>query len=175
MKFLNTAGVTPHSGSDLAGARGGGQEQETQLALAESQRTLALNVMDTGSTVEFPQAVGESDADVDNLVSGMPVLHTRPRSGSNHSSPSSGQRAAEFDGESGVADQPRDSDSRVSRLAPSNEGEHRRIDDAGEQLEVASDAVGNDGAGLPYAVILTLLALIGLVPVARRNDQHHRM
>jgi len=51
---------------------------------------------------------------------------------------------------------------------------HSQASDAGNQLKDASnDAVSDESADLPYAVVLALLALIGLVPVARRNDQHH--
>lgn len=45
---------------------------------------------------------------------------------------------------------------------------HKRAD--GGLKDVAGEAAGAESTGLPYALVLALLALIGLVPVARRNN-----
>ena len=50
---------------------------------------------------------------------------------------------------------------------------HSQASNADGQLKDASNDAASEETGLPYAVVLALLALIGLVPVARRSDQHH--
>jgi hypothetical protein len=120
-------------------------DQYPQLDLAGSQDMRSLEVVDTGSSVKFPNAVGELGGGIDdqktNVDQGDQLLVT----GISAKSP--------------VTDAA-DVHSQVGGNADS------------QFKDVSSDAASEESAGLPYAVVLTLLALMGLVPVARRDDHH---
>lgn len=153
--------------SDLGSLKTHNQHKQSQLALADSQRALSLNVIDTGPAVEFPQAVGSMGADPANY---MPDVrqHQRHESGTSDSVDSGGQGTV-FADKAGKG-------SKRDLWGPSTPDVHREVEVAERQpTEAASDATGSDSDGLPYAVILAIVALIGLVPVARRNDHHHRV
>ena len=133
--------------------------QESQLALAGSQDMRPLDVVDTGSSVKFPNAVGELGGGIDdqkaNVDSG-----DQPVTGSNDMIDQGDQLLV-----AGIS-----AKSPVTNAADV----HSQVGgDADSQLkDVSSDAASEESAGLPYAVVLALLALIGLVPVARRDDHH---
>jgi len=133
--------------SDVAQLDTSTGDQYSQLDLAGSH-VPSLDVVDTGSSVEFPATVGELGGGID------------------------AQKANDIIEQS---DQPLVTDTSVKLPLTNVADAHSQIGDAGSsQLKnVSNDAVSEESAGLPYAVVLALLALIGLVPVARRNDHHH--
>ena len=151
VESTGTESKSIHTDANLSGVAyvdTGEGDQYSQLDLAGSQDMRSLDVVDTGSSVEFPAAVGELGGGIDD------------------------QKANDIIEQS---DQPLVTDT-SGKLPLTNVADaHSQIGDAGSsQLKnVSNDAVSEESAGLPYAVVLALLALIGLVPVARRNDHHH--
>jgi len=135
------------------------EEQNLQPALVASKEVLSLDVVDTASSVDFPQAVVDvngdqyisQEVDVDAVDQGDGLA--------------TGSDAALLVTSAPEEYQIHD----VSVRHGQDDKKNDRPEDA------AINAVGEeDSAGLPYAVLLALLSLIGLVPVARRND-HHRV
>jgi len=134
-------------------------DQNSQLDLAGPRDMQSLDVVDTGSSVDFPQAVVDvngdqyisQEVDVDAVDQGDGLA--------------TGSDAALL-----VTSAPEEYQTHdVSVRHGQNDKKNDRPEDA------AINAIGEeDSAGLPYAVLLALLALIGLVPVARRTD-HHRV
>ena len=119
----------------------------------------SLDVVDTGSSVDFPQAAVDvngdqyisQEVDVDAVDQGDGLA--------------TGSDAALLVTTAPEEYQIQD----VSVTHGQDDKKNDRPEDA------AINAIGEeDSAGLPYAVLLALLSLIGLVPVARRND-HHRV
>lgn len=136
-------------------------EQYSQLDLAGSQDMRSLDIVDTGSSVEFPAAVGGLDGGIDDQKTTVdPGI--QPVTVSNDMIDQ--------------GDQPLVAGTNVVSVTNAADA-HGHVGDAGShQLEdVSNDAVSEESAGLPYAVVLALLALIGLVPVARRDDHHHQV
>ena len=121
-------------------------EQYSQLDLADSRDMQSLDVVDTGSSVEFPATEGELGGGTDD------------------------QKANDMTGQ---GDQPLVTGTSVK--LPTNAADAQsQVGNAGSQLtDVSNDVASEESAGLPYAVVLALLALIGMVPVARREDHHH--
>ena len=139
-----------HADADLSHAAHvdtGKVEQYSPLDLAGSQDMRSLDVVDTGSSVEFPTAEGELGGGVDDQNANDMIEQ---------------------------GDQPLVTGTSVELPVANAADAHSQVGDASSQLtDVSSDAASEESAGLPYAVVLALLALIGLVPVARREDHHH--
>ena len=143
--------------TDVVQLDAGGTDQNSRLELTGSQDLRALDVVESGTSVQFPQVVDgiatDNDPEDMNVESG-----DRSVAGLNELKGHDDQRLATSAG----AKLP------VSKLAV----DAGSLD--GKPLnDVSDDVVSEESAGLPYAVVLALLALIGLVPVARRNDHHH--
>jgi len=145
-------------------------DQNSQLDLADPRDMQSLDVVDTGSSVDFPQAV--VDVNGDQYISQEVDVDQGERMAA-----ASSDRVDQGDGLATGSD--------VALLVTSAPEEyqthdvsvrHGQDDKKNDRPEDAAiNAIGEeDSAGLPYAVLLALLALIGLVPVARRND-HHRV
>ena len=152
VESIGTVSKSIHTDADLSDAAHvytGKGDQYSQLDVAASQDMRSLDVVDTGSSVEFPAAVGELGGGIDD------------------------QKANDMIEQS---DQPLVTDTSAKLPVTNIADAQTQVDDAGSQLkEVSSDAASEESTGLPYAVVLALLALIGLVPVARRTDHHHQM
>ena len=146
--------------SDIVQVDTGKADQNSRLDLGGSQDLQSLHVVDAGTSVQFRQ-------EVDGAAGGNGGEETNVEPG--------GQAMAGLNESIGHDDQ------RLAASASSNllmtevvVDASSRGSDAGKQLnEVSEDIVSEENAGLPYAVVLALLALIGLVPVARRTDHHH--
>jgi len=130
-------------------------DQYSQLDLAGSQDMRSLDVVDTGSSVEFPNAVGELGGGIDDQKANVDP-GDQPVTGSNDMIEQS--------------DQPLVTDTSAKLPVTNTADVHSQVGDAGSQRkDVSNDAASEESASLPSAVVLALLALIGLVPVARRN------
>jgi len=122
-------------------------DQYSQLALAGSQDTRTLDVVDTGSSVEFPNALGELGGGIDDQK-----VNDMTRQG----------------------DQSLVTGTSVKLPVTNAAGAQSQVGNAGSQLtDVSNDVASEKSAGLPYAVVLALLALIGMVPVVRRENHRH--
>jgi len=125
-------------------------DQHSQLDLAGSRDMQNLDAVDTASSVKFTQTVDDIGGDIDD------------------------QPVAVSNAMIEQVDAPLVAVASVKLPVTNTADAHSQASDADSQLKDASnDAASEENAGLPYAVVLALLALIGLVPVARRNDQHH--
>ena len=161
-------------------------DQESQLALAGSRDMQSLDVVDTGASVEFPQAVGDMGAGIDeqktNVDAGVqPVMDSIDvvdkggllEAGQNAMIEQVDQSLVTADSAqlsvAGSSGDFRADDS--AAVLPS--GQLNEVEGRQPLQDAANEVASEESASLPYAVVLALLALIGLVPVARRNDQHH--
>jgi len=134
-------------------------DKNSQLDLAGPRDMQSLDVVDTGSSVDFPQAA--VDVNGDQYI-GQEVDVDAVDQGDGFAT---GSDAALLVTTAPEEYQIHD----VSVTHGQDDKKNDRPEDA------AINAIGEeDSAGLPYAVLLALLSLIGLVPVARRND-HHRV
>lgn len=148
-------------------------DQNSQLDLAGPRDMQSLDVVDTASPVKLSHAVddmgggiGDQKANVDLGDQPMAALSDMVNQG--------GEFGAGFNDMIEQGEQSLVAVVNANLPVTNTADAHSRNSDAGGQLKDASnDAAGEESAGLPYAVVLALLALIGLVPVARRNDQHH--
>lgn len=148
-------------------------DQNSQLDLAGPRDMQSLDVVDTGSSVDFPQAVVDvngdqyisQEVDVDAVDQGERMAAASSDRVDQGDGLATGSDAALL-----VTSAPEEYQTHdVSIRHGKNDNKNDRPEDA------AINAIGEeDSAGLPYAVLLALLSLIGLVPVARRND-HHRV
>ena len=156
--------------SDVAQLDTSMEEQNSPPVLVASKEVQSLDVIDTGSSVDVPQAVVDVNGDqhvsqkvivdaVDQMIAASPDMvdqGDRLATGSDDVLSITSVREE---------DQTRDASVRQSQDSKKNDRSE------GASRNASSE---EDSAGLPYAVLLALLALIGLVPVARRND-HHRI
>jgi len=159
---IGTESQPIHTGpyvSDAAHLDASQGDQYSQLDLAGSQDMRSLDIVDTGSSVEFPNAVGELGGSIDGQKANVDP-GDQPVTDSNEVIEQS--------------DQPLVTGTSTELPVTVTADVQTQVDDAGSQLnDVSSDVASEESAGLPYAVVLALLALIGLVPVARRKDHHH--
>lgn len=148
-------------------------DPHSQLDLAGSRDMQSLDVVDTGSSVKFTHAADDIAGGIDDQKANVD-LGGQPMAVSNEMIDESGQLEADLNDKIELSDQPLVAVTSVNLSVTNTVDAHSQASDAGNQLKDASnDAVSDESADLPYAVVLALLALIGLVPVARRNDQHH--
>ncbi|MGB5726681.1 MAG: hypothetical protein WBM52_05645 [Thiogranum sp.] len=134
-------------------------DQNSQLDLAGPRDMQSLGVVATGSTVDMPQAV--VDVNGDQYISQEVDVDAVDQGGGLATGSDAALLVTSAPEEYQIHD--------VSVRHGQDDKKNDRPEDA------AINAIGEeDSAGLPYAVLLALLSLIGLVPVARRND-HHRV
>jgi len=149
------------------------EDQHSQLDLAGSGDMQSLDVVDTGSLVKFPHAVDDVGGGIDDQKANVD-LGDQPMAGSSDMIDQGGQLVEDLNDRVEKGDQPLVTGVSVKLPVTDTADAHSQVGDADSQLEDASnDAASEESAGLPYAVVLALLALIGLVPVARRTDHHH--
>ena len=149
-------------------------DQNSPLDLADSRDMQSLDVVDTASSDKFPLAVDDLGGGIDDQKSNVD-LGAQPVVIANDMIDEGARLGADLNDMIEQGDQQLVAVDIVN-LSVTNTADApgRQASDAGSQLKDASnDAASEESAGLPYAVVLALLALIGLVPVARRNDQHH--
>ncbi len=148
-------------------------EQNSPPALVASKEVQSLDVVDTGFSVDFPQAIVDVNGDqhtdqkviVDVVDQGEQTIVASPDWVAQGDRP-----ATASDVVLSVTRVPEDDQTRDASIR------HRQDSRKNDASEGASRNASSeeDRSGLPYAVILAMLALIGLVPVARRSD-HHRI
>ena len=178
VEFTEAESKPIHAGqdlSDVAHVDTSTGDQYSQLDPAGSQDVRSLDVVDTGSAVEFPKAVGELGGGIGDEKAKLD-RGAQPVTGSNDTIDQGGEPEADSSDMSEQGDRLLVTSTSLT-LPPTNIADVQgQVAESEGQLENATnDAVSDEeGAGLPYAVVLALLALIGLVPVARRND-HHRV
>jgi len=148
--------------------------QNSQLDLADSRDMESLDVVDTASSDKFPLSVDELGGGIDDQKSNVD-LGVQPVLIANDMIDEGAKLEADLNGIIEQGDQQLVAVD-IDDLSVTNtaDAHGQQASDAGSQIEdVSHDAASEESAGLPYAVVVALLALIGLVPVARRNDQHH--
>ena len=126
-------------------------DQHSQLDLAGSRDIQKLDVGDTASSVEFPQTVDDIGGDVDDDKPNVD-LGDQPVAVSN----------AMIE----QVDAPLVAVASVKLAVINTADAHSQASNADGQLKDASNDAASEETGLPYAVVLALLALIGLVPAA---------
>ena len=150
-------------------------DQNSQLDLVDSRDMQSLDVVDTGSSDKFPLAVDDLGRGIDDQKSNVD-LGAQPVMIANDMIDEGAKLGADSNDIIEQGDQQLAAVDIVDLSVTDTADAHgQQASDAGSQLKDASNdaAAREESAGLPYAVVLALLALIGLVPVARRNDQHH--
>jgi hypothetical protein len=149
-------------------------DQDSQLDLAGSRDMRSLDVVDTDSSVKLPHAVADIGEGIDDQKASVD-LGDGSMAASIDVVDQGGQLEAESNEMNEQADQPLVTGTSVKLPVTSiADGQGQVGGTEGQLKDVSSDAVSEESTGLPYAVVLALLALIGLVPVARRND-HYRV
>jgi len=149
------------------------EDQNSQLDLAGSRDMQSLDVVDTASSVKLSHAVDDMGGGIGDQKSNVD-LGDQLMAGSSDMIDQGGEFGAGFNDMIEQGDESLVAVASVNLPVTNTADVHSQVGDADSQLKDASnDAAGEESADLPYAVVLALLALIGLVPVARRNDQHH--
>ena len=149
-------------------------EQNSRLDLSASRNMQSLDVIDTGSAVTFPQAVDDIGEGIDHQKVTVD-LGDQVLTPSNEILDQGGQLEAVSNHIDEQDDQSLVTGTSVNLPVTNTVDVQGRVGEAEGQLkDVSSEAANEENAGLPYAFVLALLALIGLVPVARRND-HYRV
>lgn len=151
-------------------------DQDSQLALTGSRDMQTLDIVNTDTSVNFPH-------EVDDIAGGMAGQKTnidlgvQPKVSSSKIMDQGGHLEAASNGIDELVDEPVVAATSVVTLPAFGATDtHSQVADVDSRPETDSNsAASGEDAGLPYAVVLALLALIGLVPVARRNDDHHHV
>lgn len=146
--------------------------QNSRLDLADSMQS--LDIVDSGSSVKLPHAVDDVDAGIDNQKANV-ELSDRSLAGSSDMIDQGNLPEAVSVEVIEQNVQPLVEGTSVNLPVTNAAADARsQVNDAGNQLrDVSGDIVSEENTGLPHAVVLALLALICLVPVARRSDHHH--
>jgi hypothetical protein len=157
---LREGGVGSSNGDADALVLGRPEVQKTdansQLALVSKHPNQSLDVVDTSSSVDFPQAAGAVAVVRDNQKLSFDT-GTQPVTDAGNMADREGQLSA-------VAGE---DEAQLTAVADVQLG----VTDIKSELNVAGNhATSEEGSGSSYAVLLALLALIAMVPVVRRND-----
>jgi len=160
--------------SDVADPDTSKEYQNPELALADSPEIASLDVIDTGSSVEFPQVVGDVEWGIEYQKANMD-LDEHPVTDLNGMIDQGSQLEVDSNDMIEQDTQPLETGASIELPVTNTADAQAPVSGAGSQLkDASSDAASSETTGLPYAVVLALLALIGLVPVVRRDD-HHRV
>jgi len=130
----------------------------SQLVLVGKHPNESLDVVDTGSSVDFPQAAGAVEVVKDNQKLTFDTTGTQPVSDAADMADREGQLSAVVG----------EDEAQLTAVADVQLG----VTDVESELQVVGNhATSEEGSGSSYAVLLALLAIIAMVPVARRNDR----
>jgi hypothetical protein len=132
-------------------------DANSELQLVSEPPNQYLDVVDTGSSIDFPQAAGAVDVAPDNQQLSFDA-GTQPVTDAASMTDPEGQLSAV------VADE----EAQPTVVADVQ----LAVTDIQSESKVAGNhATREEGSGSSYAVLLALLALIAMVPVARRNNR----
>ena len=151
-------------------------DQDSRLALTGSRDMQTLGIVNTDASVNFPH-------EEDHITGGLARQKTnidlgvQPKGSPSKMMDKGGHFEAAWNDMNEMVDAPLVAATSVVTLPAAGATDaHSQVADVDSRSETDSNsAAGDENAGLPYAVVLALLALIGLVPVARRNDDHNRV